>query len=302
MTVEVLSPGLLSTIQDLGRSGIGSLGVSRGGAMDPFAARAANLLVGNPEDAAVLECTLAGPRLRFAHRTVVAVTGSRFDHPWPHEEAWPVEDGDELDLGRSVEGARCYLAVAGGLRVDPVLGSASSHVAAGLGSPPLRKGALIETGPGPVVALRRLRSGVLPGYASEASTRVVAGPQDDAFRSEGLRTLLTTPWTVSQRADRTGVRLEGPALPHAAAAEVDPQGLPHGAIQVPGDGAPIVMGADRPATGGYPVIATVIAADLGSIAHAKPGDRLTFRAVDRDEARAAWRERDDALRAGIEPR
>lgn len=306
MTIHVVSPGAFTTVQDLGRHGWASAGVPPSGAMDLLALRAANLLAGNDEKAAGLEITMLGPALRFDEAAVVAVTGATFDadldgNPVPRNESFRVPPGATLTLRKARRGARCYVGVRGGIDVPIVLGSRSTLASAGFGGVDGRALAardLLRTGSGRDAPLRRMRPD--PSPPTVQPVRVLAGPQPEAFTAGGRDGFFGTAFTVSPRSDRVGVRLEGEPLEHAGPAEIDPEGVVTGAIQIPGDGRPIVLGPDRPVTGGYAKIATVIAADLGRIAQARPGDTVRFVEVTLDEARAVQREREQALRDAIE--
>ena len=309
MTLEILRAGPFTTVQDLGRPGRGSIGVPRGGAADALALRIANRLVGNHEGAAGLEMTLAGTQIAFAADVWVALAGSRFaatvdGSPVPHATALAVRAGQVLDVGRTLGGARSVLAVRGGLDVSLVLGSRSTFVSGGFGGfdgRPLRRGDRLAVGAIPVGKRpRALRQGLLPVYAAEGVMRVILGPQLDRFASEARETLLSGTYRVSTSSDRVGLRLEGPRLAHRGAADLLPEGIACGGIQVPADGQPIVLGADHPTTGGYTKIATVIAADLWRLGQAKPGDSLRFVAVEVDEARALYRQQEEMLRSATE--
>lgn len=309
MMLEILSPGPFTTVQDLGRPGWGSIGVPPGGAADSAALRLANRLVGNSEGAAGLEMTLSGSQISFAADAWVALTGSRFvaavgDDPVPHAAAFVVRAGQTLSIGRTLEGARAVLAVRGGLDVPPVLGSRSTFVAGGFGGidgRPLRRGDRLSVGANePGARPRAVRERVLPSYAAETVFRVILGPQFDAFSEAARKTLLSGTYRVSTLADRTGLRLEGPRIAHRGAADLLPEGIAPGGIQVPASGQPIVLGCDHPTTGGYAKIATVIAADLWRIGQAKPGDRLRFGAVEVSEAQALYRRQEELLRSALE--
>jgi antagonist of KipI len=305
--IRVVSPGPFTTVQDLGRAGWGSSGVPPSGAMDGPALRAANLLAGNPQDAAGLEITIAGPVLVFEQHATVAIAGARIEASIdetaaPDRETLEVRAGSTLRLGKVSGGVRAYLAVGGGIDLPPVLGSRSTLAAAGIGGlsgRALADGDRLPIGPATSRAARkRLPDAALAGAAGVV--RAVAGPQEDAFTAKGIEAFWAATFTVTPRSDRTGVRLDGPAIEHAGGADLDPEGVVTGAIQIPGDGKPIVLGPDRPATGGYAKIATVVTADLPLIAQARPGDTLRFVPVSVEEARVAWRELERALRDGIE--
>jgi antagonist of KipI len=312
MTLTVVRPGLLSTVQDLGRPGWGALGVPPGGAMDPLALRLGNLLVANAVVLAGIEFTLSGPEVRFESDLWVALTGSRFESRVgerlaPHAEPFFVHRGEVLRLGRTLEGARAYLAVMGGVDVPAVLGSRSTCLAGGFGGlagRPLRAGDRLPVGAAPLDGrpgrLRREAPAAYPPYEEEVVLRAVAGPQEEAFTESGRRGFWSSTYRVSTRSNRMGLRLEGPPIEHARPADLLPEGLAPGAIQVPADGAPILLGVDRPTTGGYTKIATVITADLVRAAQAKPGDRVRFAAVGVEEARSLHKRQEELLGSAVE--
>jgi biotin-dependent carboxylase-like uncharacterized protein len=279
--IEVLAPGLLTVVEDLGRPGWAHLGVPRAGAADGRSLRLANRLVGNPEGAAALEVTVDGPRLRFRRTGWVAVCGAPVDvavdgRPAPTQVAVPVPAGAVLGVGRVWAGLRCYLAVRGGIAVPPVLGSRSTDTVGGLGPAPVRAGDLLPVGTevvGPVW------QEPVPGVALpvEPLLRVVPGPREDWFPDSALRVLTSTAWEVTAASDRTGLRLAGPALPRATPhRELASEGMVPGALQVPPDGRPILFLANAPTTGGYPVIAVVVDADLPFAGQVPPGHRVRF--------------------------
>jgi antagonist of KipI len=308
MSLRVLSPGAFTTVQDQGRAGWASIGVPPSGAFDPFALRAANLLVGNDETAAGLEITLHGPALICEGDVVVAVVGAPFEitvdgRAVPVGVTVSLRAGQSLRVGRTRVGVRAWIAVRGGIDVPLVLGSRSTHAVAGLGGfsgRALVDGDVLSVG----VAIaqderpRRIDEDPRPAPGSPRTVRVVPGPQAEAFTGTAESAFYAGVYAVTPRADRTGIRLEGdPVL--ADRADIDPEGVVPGAIQVPGDGAPIVLGPDGPATGGYAKIATVITADVPILAQARPGDTLRFVPMVVDEAREAYRARERALHAAI---
>lgn len=291
--IEVVDGGLLTTVQDLGRVGHQRCGVPVAGAMDSFALRAANLCVGNDEDAAGLEITLAGPVLKALRDLTIAVTGADLQPtvngcPAPLWRPVDVHAGDTVAFAGRRFGLRAYLAVAGGIAVPLVLGSRSTYLASAFGGHhgrPLREGDHLPVGPTP--ARRPAAVGPSVRRAAAGSTtivRVVLGPQDDAFTEAGTRTLLSEPYVLSARSDRVGCRFEGPPVEHRSGADIVSDGTAFGSVQVAGDGQPIVLMADRGTTGGYTKIATVVSADLWILAQAHPGDRVRFQAVSLDEA------------------
>lgn len=298
----VLQPGLWTTVQDLGRYGYQQFGVPGSGALDAFALEAANRLVGNEPDAAGLEVTLIGPRLRALSPCVVAVTGADLSlhvngRSAPLWEVLRLQAGDELGFGAPRRGCRAYISVAGGIAVESVLGSRSTYVRGGIGGVdgrPLRAGDVL--GMYSLADDRRERLGMyLPRELRRLGTpqpvRVILGPQDDAFSPLAVERLLGAAYYVTSRSDRMGYRLQGPRLPRRGQVEQVSDGIAPGSIQVPADGQPIVLLADRQTTGGYPKIATVISADLDFLAHAWAGDRVTFRQVRVEEAHSLRRRR-----------
>jgi antagonist of KipI len=299
---EVLSPGVLSTVQDLGRFGAARYGVAASGALDGFAARVANLLVGNDENAAVVETTLMGLRMKVLRDTVVAVTGGdlqprRDGAPLPMWRSHAVREGDTIAFAGPVRGLRAYLAVAGGIHVAAVMGSRSTNLSSRFGGyegRALRKGDLLSAAPvkDPArCAGRVFTPEAVPVYASPWRLRVVWGPQDDHFSEEGQQTFVTAAFAVSPDSDRTGIRLKGPPVRRKPGLEesIISEGILAGAIQVPGDGQPIIILGET-ASGGYRKIATVISADLPLLGQITPGDEVAFEAVPLETAIEALRE------------
>jgi antagonist of KipI len=304
----VQEPGPLTTIQDLGRFGHLRVGIPTSGPMDRDAFVLGNRLVGNPDGAAGLECTLVGPRLELTDDRLVAVTGADVAPTLngaaiPAWQAVPARAGDVLRLGPARSGVRAYLAVAGGLATPVVLGSRATYVRGRLGGlegRALRKGDRLPLGaaaPGPA---RRVRPRRVPAYGAEITVAVILGPQDDRFTEAGVAAFLSGPYELLPQSDRMGARLKGPFIEHTRGHDIVSDGVPMGGIQVIGEGQPIVLLADRQSAGGYTKIATVCSFDLGRIAQLKPGGRLTFRRVTVTEAHAMLRDSRRALDAAIE--
>lgn len=275
-SLEVVSPGLLTSVQDAGRPGHRRYGVGTAGAADGAALALANAAVGNPLDAAALECTVVGPRLRFQATVVFAIAGADLGAalggaPVPLGVAVRARPGDELAFTGRRDGCRAYVAFAGGLDVPVVLGSRATDLHAGFGGHlgrALRKGDRLAIAPGPTAEAHSCA----PAPAIDSVTvRVVPGPQADAFAPDALPTLLSEEWRVGPDSDRAGLRLAGPALRHRASAEIASDGLLPGCIQVPADGRPIVVLWDGPTTGGYAKLATIVRADLDRLAQLLPG-------------------------------
>lgn len=290
--IEVLRAGLCDLVMDQGRRGLGAIGVPAGGAANPAALAAANRLVGNEVAAAGLELILSGPQLRFPVGGVAALAGTRFQATrssgaavaW--NETLVLAAGETLTLDRALTGCRCWLAVRGGLAVPHVMGSRSTCMPSGFGGlegRPLRAGDRLACGADAgEVRLLRARP---PAMATDAPMRVIVGPQIGLFDDAGLAAFFGGVFRVAAASDRRGLRLEGPAVTRNRS-ELPTQGVLPGAIQVPPDGRPIILGWDGPVTGGYPVIASVIEADLPRLAQLKPGDAVQFVTLALDAARA----------------
>ncbi len=305
-TIDVIEGGFLTTVQDLGRFGYQRYGVPTSGALDLWSLRAANRLVGNADGAAGLELTLIGPRLAFLVPATIALTGADLGaqldgREVPRWESVTVRAGAVLSFSGTREGVRAYLALAGGLDVPVVLGSRSTYARSKLGGyqgRPLRAGDTLHTPADRPVLLggrRIVPPDVRPRYPHDHCLRVVLGPQDDRFTDEGRRVFLTSRYTVTPQSDRMGCRLTGPTIAHTSGPDLVSDGTPPGAVQVAGDGVPIVLLADRGTAGGYTKIATVVSADLSALAQAAPGDTVRFEAVTIPGAHELIREREAAL-------
>jgi len=289
--IRVERAGACDLVMDLGRPGWGALGVPAGGAADAAALAAANRLVGNDTAAAGLEITLSGPLLFFPAGAVVALTGARFAATrssgaavaW--NETLLLAAGESLDLGPAQDGCRAWLAVRGGLMVPPLMGSRSTFLPAGFGG---HQGRALQAGDqlavSPASGGVRLMRAQPPAAVPDLPLRVVPGPQAGQFDDAGLAAFFGGRYRVDTASDRRGVRLKGPAVTHARRALAS-QGVLPGAIQVPPDGQPIILGWDGPVTGGYPVIAAVIATDLPRLAQRRPGDTVHFSTLEVEIAR-----------------
>ncbi len=320
MTIEILEPGLASSIQDQGRPGYYSVGIPPGGAADINAAAAANALVGNAPDAAVIESPYMGPSLRFTRATVVAVTGGTMPmtlnkQPRPQWESFAVKAGDELTFGILEAGARVYVAVAGGIDVPIVLGSRSTYSIGGFGGfrgRTLQRGDVLPIGDGKGTPGRSVPEALRPVYSRDVSLRVVLGLYDYRLTEAGLRSLLESEWSMSPVADRMGFRYSGPALewrervqPFGAGSDpsnIVDAGYPVGSIQVPGGVEPIILHRDAVSGGGYAMVGTVVSADLNVVAQCAPGTRTRFVAVSMEEAlkaRADAHAHRDEIRAAV---
>ncbi|MDJ1138443.1 biotin-dependent carboxyltransferase family protein [Streptomyces iconiensis] len=281
--LEVVRAGALTTVQDLGRPGHAHLGVPRSGALDEAAHRLANRVLGNPESAATLETTVTGCAVRALRATVAVVTGAPCPvtldgraAPWGRTVRVPA--GSVLAVGTASYGVRSYVGFAGGIAVEPVLGSRATDLLSGLGPEPLRDGAPLPLGtppdPGPVPGAPDAAPWQAP--PRELVLPVRYGPRADWFTPEALRTLTARTFQVSSASNRIGLRLEGPPLERAYDGELPSEGMPLGAVQVPPSGRPVVFLADHPTTGGYPVIGVVPPEALCAAAQAAPGTAARF--------------------------
>ena len=302
--LRVEAPGLLTTVQDLGRPHAVPAGVPPGGAMDRFAHSAANVLAGNDVRAATLECTLTGPRLVAERACLVAIAGGDLDprvngEPAPMWKGIFLSAGDRLTFGTRRSGARAYVAVAGGVAADRWLGSQSTYLLAargGMHGRALVAGDTIAVGEGsggPAVAGRELDRHLRPDYGDH-SLRAMAGPHIGRLGPAGRHALFGSVFKVSHHADRMGYRLEGPDL-DTSGEELLSFGLTAGVVQLPYGGKPILLMADQQTVGGYPVIATVVRASLPVAAQLAPGDELTFAEVGAEEALRLRRAQEAAL-------
>jgi antagonist of KipI len=312
--VKVLAPGLLTTVQDLGRMGFAQQGVSPSGAMDGNALRAANLLVGNDEDAAGLEITSGGVRLEFRKRALIAICGADLSPAMSGValSSWRAiyaQDGSVVEFGYARRGWRAYFAVAGGIDVPKVMGSRSTYLRAGVGGlegRPLRTGDLLARGRPSAAAERamfdsRQSLGPLPFALTDrvlveperlyrsGPIRFVPGPDWHMMDEADRKAFVTESFEISTKSDRMGYRLSGRELRSAKGAELISTAVLTGTVQVPPGGEPIVLLADRQTTGGYPMVAQVTRADLGAVAQLRPGNEIRFAEVTIDDAHQALR-------------
>ncbi|WP_371373027.1 biotin-dependent carboxyltransferase family protein [Sporomusa aerivorans] len=329
MSITVIRPGLLTTIQDLGRYGYQKYGVIVSGAMDPYALRVANLLAGNPEGEAVLEITLLGPALKFDADALIAVTGGDLSpvidgKPVPLWRPVYITKDSVLQFGASKSGCRSYLAVAGGFGIGEVMGSKSTYLRAGIGGFDGRALAagdvlainspqndldewlaqLVKQGPNHPFLSTSWYAGTEHSLSGSApvSVRAMRGSQYEQFSAAAQTALWNGEFKVTPQADRMGYRLTGPALELAEPLEMVSEAVALGTIQVPPDGNPIILLADRQTTGGYPKIAQVAAVDAAKVAQVKPGGKIKFTEITVAEAARLYREREkriECLRTAI---
>ena len=310
MSLQILSPGPLTTVQDLGRFGYMKDGFGACGVMDSRAAVCANLLCGNDRSAAVLEMTVSGITAKVLDRTVIAFAGGNFEpkingKAVPMMQALPVLPGDEISAGFAVWGCRLYLAVRGGIDVPLWMGSRSTNLkcrAGGFSGRKLMAGDILPVLPKEPLceeALSRRHLPYVPYFeGGTLSVRAVPGPEDDAFPQDAQRLFFTEEYTVTPACDRMGMRLDGAPVMSEHGVDIISGGIAAGSVQIPPNGKPIVLLADRQTTGGYAKIATVITVDLPLLAQARPGDRVRFLRCTLDEAVAA-RKKEEAMLSGI---
>jgi antagonist of KipI len=302
--IQVLAPGLLTTVQDLGREGFGPMGVSPSGAADAISLRIGNRLVGNEEGAAGLEMTLLGGTYVFPEGGILALTGSDFgatldDAPvnlWTSVEA---KRGQTLCLGPTRSGARCYLCVRGGIEVEDFLGSASTHLLSGLGGyegRALRKGDVLEIGDAEESYRKRtLAVQALKLLSPRKVLRVTPGPQSDWFAEAAHEIFYASTYHVAEESNRMGLRLEGAPISEGSGGKMITEGVSIGAVQIPTGGLPIILFVEQQTTGGYAKIANVISADLSSLGQLRPRDEIRFERVGWETARALLVEQEELL-------
>ncbi|OLC96310.1 MAG: KipI antagonist [Acidobacteria bacterium] len=303
-TILVQAPGLLTTVQDLGREGFGPMGVSPSGAADAIALRVGNRLVGNAEGAAGLEMTLLGGTFVFPEGGVLALTGSDFgatldDAPAPLWASCEVKPGQTLRLRSTRSGARCYLCVQGGIEVKSFLGSASTHLLSGLGGyegRALRKGDVLRIGPSSEAFWKRaVAAKALERLSPRKILRVTPGPQSDWFPEAVQKLFYANTYRVAEESNRMGLRLEGAAITEGAHGKMISEGVSLGAVQIAAGGLPIILFVEQQTTGGYAKIANVISADLSSLGQLRPRDEIRFERVEFETARALLIEQEKLL-------
>ncbi len=305
-TFQVLNPGPYTTLQDQGRFGWQHIGVPVSGVLDAYASRIANLLVGNPVDCAVLEITVLGPQLEVLREADIALTGAEMlakinNDPMPLWQTVRVKPGDKLRIQQVKSGCRAYLAVNGGFDAPLVMGSRSTYVEAKLGGfngRALKKKDILNTGNGAKLKTpRKLPQTHIPQYSDAITLRAIAGPQDDFF-DEGLETLFQQEYTVTDKANRMGYRLQGAPI-HVKAdmpASIISEPTMPGGVQIPADNQPIILLVEQ-TVGGYTKIATVISSDLPKVAQATPGVKVRFERVALETAHRVYEERQTLMKA-----
>ena len=289
MGIRVLKPGMLTTVQDLGRTGYQSQGFSVAGVMDVRSFKIANLLVDNPENEPVLEFTLIGPTLEFTSDTIIAITGGDFNptingEPAPMYTAVYMHKGDILKFGSAVTGSRGYISFSSYLKIPTVMGSRCTNMKSSLGG---FKGRKLQADD---YIMFRIKRRYLPFFLSrtlppdemdqeQVTLRVVMGPQDHMFTKQGIQTFLNSVYTVTNEFDRMGCRLDGPFIASKNGSDIISDGICFGSVQVPSHGKPIILLADRQTTGGYAKIATVASVDIPKLVQRKTDNKVRFKAI-----------------------
>ena len=302
MSLEILRAGLQTTIQDLGRFGAAHLGISASGASDNLAMRIGNLMVGNPENTTVIEMTLTGDTVLFHSNVFIALAGSKFkidldDKPFPFWAGTYISAGQVLTIGPTLNGARCYLCVRGGLQVKNIINSTSTHLTSGVGGLNgriLKKGDRIAFGNMDKV-IQPIKSMKNYPYTDITTVRVTKGLQWDWFDNQNRKLFFQKGYQVSSLSNRMGLRLSGESILSSKGNEIITEGMPLGAIQIPGNGQPIISFVEHQTTGGYPKLANVTSADLYKVGQLKPGDNFKFQLIDFPEAEKSRLEQENYI-------
>lgn len=303
MSIKIINAGMLSTIQDGGRFGVMKYGFTQSGAMDSKAMSTANILVGNEPECAVIETTLLGITAEFTENTVIALSGGDFSAaingtPIKRNKAYAVNAGDTLAISYAKSGVRGYLAVSGGFDVPEVMGSRSTNLKSQIGGffgRKLAAGDIINTF-APIITDTTGRELPEETYENSITLRAVLGPQDYMFTDEDINTFFSCEYKITQQADRMGIRLDGEPLKGKGSMDIVSDGIVFGSVQVPKNGMPIILAADRQTTGGYAKIATIISADRHLIAQARPGGTVKFAQVSIKEAQKIAKQEQKALK------
>lgn len=303
MSIKIINAGMLSTIQDGGRFGVMKYGFTQSGAMDSKAMSTANILVGNVPECAVIETTLLGITAEFTENTVIALSGGDFSAaingtPIKRNKAYAVNAGDTLAMSYAKSGVRGYLAVSGGFDVPEVMGSRSTNLKSQIGGffgRKLAAGDIINTF-APIITDTTGRELPEETYENSITLRAVLGPQDYMFTDEDINTFFSCEYKITQQADRMGIRLDGEPLKGKGSMDIVSDGIVFGSVQVPKNGMPIILAADRQTTGGYAKIATIISADRHLIAQARPGGTIKFAQVSVKEAQKIAKQEQKALK------
>lgn len=306
-TLHIKNPGLLTTVQDIGRVGYQQFGISMAGAMDQYSLQYANMLVDNDREEACLEITMMGPTIAFDFYGAIAITGGNINPTINGKKIAMyktiyVNAGDVLSFSGLVDGARAYLAIAGGFKINPVMGSKSTYLRAGIGGfdgRKLKANDVIEVNEREdyfSFGIREIPAKMRYSSSNSVMVRVIMGQEQDRFTNKGIKDFFENEYKLSSQCDRMGYRLEGgEAIEHKDGADIISGGITLGAVQVPAEGQPIIMMSDRQTTGGYTKIANVITSDIALLAQLKPGCSIRFKEITVDEAHAILREKEQEI-------
>jgi biotin-dependent carboxylase-like uncharacterized protein len=301
--VEVIEGGLQTTLQDRGRIDYQHIGMPVGGAMDLYSLQLANYLAGNMPFEVCLETIMLGPKLHFRDKCDIGITGASTEielngNPVPMYKTITVRAGDVLTIGRTLKGARTYIAFGGGVDVPLVLDSKSTYLRGNTGGfkgRAIKAGDIIEIGGGAKNISRAVPEDMIPDFSNKLVARIIAGPEAVDISMDGLRAFLTEEFQLTGGCDRMGYRLSGQVINHKSDGNIISSGITFGTIQVPPGGSPIIMMADRQTMGGYTRIASVISADHSHLGQLKPGDKISFREVNLERAGALYREQENKI-------
>lgn len=290
--MKILKTGLSTSIQDLGRTGYQKYGVPVSGVMDEYSHKVANILVANTLKEATLEATMLGPKIQFMGQQVIAITGGNLQPKLNNEpiqmwEKFTVQKGDILSFSGVKSGLRAYIAFAGGIDIDESMGSKSYYSRADLGTK-IEDGQVLNLKTYKESINTKLDGKYIPVFEKEINCRVVLGPQEDYFTDEGIQSFFSSEYQVTNASDRMGYRLSGKAIEHKKTPDIISDGLSKGAIQIPGNGQPIVMMSDAQTTGGYSKIGYIIKSDLNKLAQLKPGNIVKFRKISIEKAQEEY--------------
>jgi biotin-dependent carboxylase-like uncharacterized protein len=306
--IKIYNPGLLTTVQDLGRFGYQQYGMPVSGAMDTYSLKFANFLVGNNSNEACLEATVTGPEIEFESETFIAVCGADMQAKLNGKDAGmyvtiPVKQGDKLTFQSLKNGIRTYVAFAGGIDVPVVMGSKSTYLRGKMGGfngRQLLAGDKLKIGiPAKKIKIKEANKKQIPIWNDYFIARIIAGPEANYFTMNGLANFLNSEYKLSVQSDRMGYRLSGEKIEHQLPPDIISSGIAFGTIQVPSHGEPIVMMADRQSTGGYPRIANVISADLPYLAQLQPGNTLRFLEINLKQAHELFRKLNNINTVGL---
>lgn len=304
-SIRIIDPGFLTTIQDYGRIGYQQYGIPQGGVMDRYSMELSNILTGNPREEGVLEMMMTGPVIEFQSSAAFALAGADMRPRLNESEiemykTFKACRGDILRFSTPHSGCRTYLSVSGGFDVEKVMGSKSTYLKGGFGGfcgRALKRGDILYISEVNInnIAVRSIPDSMIPRFRRNITLRVVMGPEEDRFTLDGVNAFLNNKYTLTSEWDRMGIRLEGEPIGHRQGADIISNGINFGAVQVPGNGKPIIMMADRQTTGGYAKIANVISVDLPYMSQVKPGNSIEFLKVTIEEAQRLMRDQEDKI-------